>query len=94
MHQIYGAAGDILVLLDSEGMGLGMVSEIWSVSADTGEFLDRRVLPQLAMNFVVTPDGKQLAAVNPYSRHVFCLSREPVRRFGAFVASLRRARSL
>ena len=78
VHQIYGAAGEISVGVaeDSEGMGLGMVSEIWSVSADTGEFLERRVLPQPAMNFVVTPDGKQLAAVNPYSRDVFCLSRE------------------
>lgn len=78
VHQIYGAAGEISVGVagDDGYMGLGMVTEIWSVSADTGEFLERRVLPQPAMNFVVTPDGAQLVALDPFSRNVFCVHRE------------------
>jgi hypothetical protein len=76
VHQIYGAAQHIFVGVaeDSEYMGLGMVTEIWSVSADTGEFQARRTLPQPVMSFVVTPDGKRIAAVNPYTKAVFCLN--------------------
>jgi len=78
VHQIWGAAGEIHIGVaeDNQDVGLGMVREIWSVAADTGEFLGRRLLPHPVMSFVVTPDGKQLAGVNPYSRTVFCLDRE------------------
>jgi hypothetical protein len=74
VHQIYGAAGRIFVGVaqDSEHMGLGMVTEIWSVSVDTGEFCNRLRLPRPLMSFVVTLDGKRIAAVNPYTRAVFC----------------------
>jgi hypothetical protein len=78
VHQIFGAAGEIHIGVaeDNQDVGLGMVREIWSVSADTGEFLGRRLLPFPIMSFVVTPDGKQLAGVNPYSRTVYCMDRE------------------
>lgn len=78
VHQIYGAAGQVHVGVaeDTNNMGLGRVTEIWSVCAQTGEFLGRRLLPRPVVNFVVTPDGKQLLAADPYSRTVFCLDRE------------------
>lgn len=77
IHQIYGAGGEIHVGVaeENQDVGLGMVREIWSVSASTGEFLGRRLLPDALMSFVVTPDGKQLAGVNPYLRTAFCLDR-------------------
>jgi hypothetical protein len=78
VHQIHGAAGQIHVGVadDIVNTGLGRVTEIWSVCADTGEFLGRRLLPRPLMNFVVTPDGKQLVGADPYSRSVFCIDRE------------------
>jgi hypothetical protein len=78
LHQIYGAAGSIFVGVAkiSEYMGFGMVTEIMSVAADTGEFHAKLTLPQPVISFVVTPDGKRIAAVNPYTRAVFCLNSE------------------
>jgi hypothetical protein len=78
VHQIWGAAGQVHVGVadDIGNMGLGRVTEIWSVCAETGEFLGRRLLPCPLMNFVVTPDGKQFVCADPYSRSVFCLDRE------------------
>jgi hypothetical protein len=78
VHQIWGAAGEVHIGVadDIGNMGLGRVTEIWSVCAETGEFLGRRLLPCPLMNFVVTPDGKQLVGADPYSRFVFCLDRE------------------
>jgi len=78
VHQIFGAAGEIHIGVaeENQDVGLGMVREIWSVAADTGEFLGRRLLPHPIMSFVVTPDGEQLAGVNPYSRTVYCMDRK------------------
>lgn len=77
VHQIWGAGGQIHVGVaeDRGNMGLGMVTEIWSVGAETGAFVERRRLPRPIMNFIVTPDNRRLLGVDPYSRTIFCQDR-------------------
>jgi hypothetical protein len=78
VHQICGAGQmvHVGVAVDDAEMGLGMVTEIWSVCVPSGEILEPRMLPHPVMNFVLSADASQFAAVDPYTQSAWCIDFE------------------
>jgi hypothetical protein len=74
LHQLYGGGGALFVGVarDAEERGLGLASEVWQVSA-AGAVVRTFPLPVPVINFVTTPDGGLLMAVDPYRRVLFVM---------------------
>lgn len=74
LQQIYGNNSSLLVGVSKNigERGLSLASQIWKISAENGELLNKIELPFPIMNFVTTPDEQHIFGVSPYHK-AFCL---------------------
>ena len=79
LQQLTGAGGSLYVGVceTDEERSLGLFCAVWKIQPEpTVTLLDRILLPDPAINFVVNRNGAFLAAVNPFSRTVLLYDTE------------------
>jgi hypothetical protein len=72
LQQIYENGEDLLVgiSVNIEERGMSLASQIWRISIDNGEVLDKIELPFPIMNFITTPDKYLIIGVSPYEKAI------------------------
>ncbi len=75
LQQLCESYQSLLVGISSniDERGLSLASQLWRISIETGEILDKIELPFPIRNFVTTPDGSLIVAVSPYQKAIMLI---------------------